>query len=185
MKNGYQDLRDYEKSLDNGTDPILKTYPGALFHRPLTVKKKAGPVLKILFLGGEFGETHESRDLLLKMILAMKLTPDEYSIKEIGGTISDFDLEEKKSLLCEIDAQLSQLSPQVVVTLGAQMTNLLLGNEERLSIIHGKFFPRLIGDHFHTQIVPLFHPGLLLINPGMKRTAWMDMQRIMDYIGKV
>ena len=72
--------------------------------------------------------------------------------------------------------------PSVVVTLGAYASNLILGGQERLSKIHGNFFPRSFSDNFHTQIVPLFHPSFLLINPGMKKSAWMDMKKIMDFI---
>jgi uracil-DNA glycosylase family 4 len=71
-----------------------------------------------------------------------------------------------------------------VVTLGAFASNLLLEGQERLSKIHGNFFPRSFSDNFHTQIVPLFHPNFLLINPSMKKSAWMDMQKIMDFVGK-
>jgi DNA polymerase len=124
----------------------------------------------VLFVGTEINGV-DSRELLNKMIQAMKLSPHEYKILE------DLDKE-------EINNQILAERPAVVITLGAQAANFLLGGQERLSKIHGNFFPRPISDNFHTQIVPLFHPGFLLINPGMKKSAWMDMQKVMDFIGK-
>ena len=159
------------------------TFSGALFsNHPNFFKKveeKPQPhqVVKVVFIGAEFEEDKgQSRELLTKMIQAMKLSNDEYSILEIEA--------EKKGKLEEIKGQILAEKPSVVITLGAFASNLLLEGQERLSKIHGNFFPRSFSDNFHTQIVPLFHPSFLLINPGMKKSAWMDMQKIMDFLGK-
>ena len=158
------------------------TFSGALFSNfPNFLKKveeKSQPqAIKVVFIGAEFDEDKgQSRELLNRMIQAMKLSNDEYSILEIEV--------EKKGKLEEIKGQILAEKPSVVITLGAFASNLLLEGQERLSKIHGNFFPRSFSDNFHTQIVPLFHPSFLLINPGMKKSAWMDMQKIMDFLGK-
>jgi uracil-DNA glycosylase family 4 len=158
------------------------TFSGALFSNHPNFFKKVeekpqAPTVKVVFIGAEFEEDKgQSRELLNKMIQAMKLSNDEYSILEIEV--------EKKEKLEDIKSQILAEKPSVVVTLGAFASNLLLEGQERLSKIHGNFFPRSFSDNFHTQIVPLFHPSFLLINPGMKKSAWMDMQKIMDFLGK-
>lgn len=166
------------------------TFSGALFSNPPNflkkVEVKSQPLaIKVLFIGSEFDEDNgQSRELLGKMIQAMKLSKEEFCLLEIGGKLSEFNPEEKKGKLEEIKGQILNEAPSVVVTLGASASNLLLEGQERLSKIHGNFFPRSFSDNFHTQIVPLFHPSFLLINPGMKKSAWMDMQKIMDFLGK-
>lgn len=166
------------------------TFSGALFSNHPNFFKKVEekpqpPAVRVVFIGAEFEEDKgQSRELLYKMIQAMKLSNDEYSILEIEGKLSDSNSKEKNEKLDEIKGQILAERPSVVVTLGAFASNLLLEGQERLSKIHGNFFPRPFSDNFHTQIVPLFHPSFLLINPGMKKSAWMDMQKIMDFLGK-
>ena len=166
------------------------TYVGALFSNPPSFIKKVEEKiprekLLVLFIGSEFEEeSGQSRDLLNKMIQAMKLSNDEHTLLEVEGKLSEFAEEEKRQKLEEIKGQILRKRPSVIVTLGASASNLLLEGQERLSKIHGNFFPRTFSGNFHTQIVPLFHPNFLLINPAMKKSAWMDMQKIMDFVGK-
>jgi len=73
--------------------------------------------------------------------------------------------------------------PRIVVSLGATVTNILLGRREKLSTIHGQFFDKAI-DQCNYSLMPLFHPDFLIINPNMKRTAWIDLQKVMERVGK-
>jgi hypothetical protein len=168
MENFFQQARDLAKRGPS-------TFSEALFSNPPIFLKKVEDLQVnhlVFFVGAEFeGDNGASKELLNKMIQAMKLNPQEFKIIEEGN-------------IEEIKDQILAERPSVVVTLGAFASNLLLGGQERLSKIHGNFFPRSFSDNFHTQIVPLFHPSFLLINPGMKKSAWMDMQKIMDFIGK-
>jgi len=168
MENLFQQARDLAKRGPS-------TFSEALFsNTPIFLKKVEEIQINhlVFFVGAEFeGDNGASKELLNKMIQAMKLNPQEFKIIEEGKPE-------------EIVDQILAEKPSVVVTLGAYASNLMLGGQERLSKIHGNFFPRSFSDNFHTQIVPLFHPSFLLINPGMKKSAWMDMQKIMDFIGK-
>ena len=87
-----------------------------------------------------------------------------------------------------VKGDLLHLKPKVLVTLGAFPTHLALGNREALSRVHGRFFPLEIGSHKGSegkiQVLPTFHPDILHINPNMKRTAWMDLQKVLQYLGK-
>ena len=74
--------------------------------------------------------------------------------------------------------------PKVVVSLGATVTNILLGKREKLSTIHGQFFEKRQGE-CNFSLMPIFHPDFLIINPNMKRTAWIDLQKVMERIGKI
>lgn len=124
---------------------------------------------------------HDSSELLGKMIIPMKLEEGEFLRTSLIGRN---DEEVLQNLLCEI----SVLRPKVVISLGAIATNLLYGKKEKLSKIHGQEIERVIelgGSTQNFTLFPIFHPDLLQINPSMKRTAWMDLQKVMKYLGKL
>ena len=52
------------------------------------------------------------------------------------------------------------------------------------SNIHGQFFEKQYGDTAFS-LMPVFHPDFLVINPNMKRTAWADLQKVMERVGKI
>ena len=164
--------------------------------------------LDILFLGSYPKEGTESsncsfnkeeRELLEKMAGAMSLKKGfaiSRSLEQVSEGKSDdlFEVAENdqadkpnewlKLFLEEVEL----FKPEVVISLGAVSTNLLLQKRERLSQVHGKFFPRGFklsnGMTHNVLICPIFHPEFLLINPNMKRAAWMDLQKVMSHFQK-
>jgi DNA polymerase len=121
---------------------------------------------------------HDKDELLGKMILAMKLEEGTFLRSSLVGNSNEDQL---KNILNEI----CTFKPDVVVTLGAISTNLLYGKKEKLSKVHGQCFERTIslnGSDHQFKFVPVFHPELLEINPSMKRTAWIDLQKIMEML---
>lgn len=142
---------------------------------------------EVLFVGDTY--KGEGEDLLGKMISAMKLTGGEFNrfsldekleeITDLAGNLENPSPETKK--LIEI---ILEKRPKVVVSLGATVTNILLGKREKLSTIHGQFFEKHEGECVYA-LMPVFHPEFLLINPNMKRTAWIDLQKVMERVGKI
>jgi uracil-DNA glycosylase family 4 len=142
--------------------------------------------MRVLFVGDSY--KGEGEDLLAKMITAMKLEPHEFSRLTLDPLLEEIEyLEDNrenpndafKILLNEIEI----CKPDYVVSLGAIVTNLLLGRREKMSAIHGRFF-NIKALEWNVQLMPLFHPDFLIINPNMKRTAWIDLQKLMELIGK-
>jgi uracil-DNA glycosylase family 4 len=168
-----------------------------LIHNELSA---ATSKLEALFIGdapkgGEDSDksvtiTGEGRKLLDKMIGAMNLAPSQFAITLSSKCSSRTDQDQKEMFLqCKQNllSEIMLLRPKVVVTLGAMATNSLLGKEERLTNIHGKFLDGCIkldngNDAWLFKIIPIFHPNYLLINPNMKRTAWIDLQKIMAFL---
>jgi len=189
MNNQFQTLRDNESLVEQDSHPLSSTYFGQLFKEEAyywgPIKGPAKIVepetgLEVLFLCSEFEKNsgNPEKVILEKMAHAMKLTEDEFKLLE-------YPLEEgQKKLKGEIKELVKTLKPKVIITFGAAMTNFILDKQERLSKVHGKFFPKIYEGH-QTQVVPVFHPGFLIINPNMKRSAWMDLQKVMDFIGKM
>jgi uracil-DNA glycosylase family 4 len=152
--------------------------------------------LKVLFVGDYSKGSHEQcfqgevREMLLKMISAMKLGPSDFALTTLVKQ-SKFPEGKLKELgresLALLHHEILFYKPQYVISLGAFATTLLLGTEERLSSIHGEFFERDVqasnGIKHTYQIMPIFHPEFLLINPNMKKTTWVDLQKVMKNLG--
>ena len=142
---------------------------------------------EVLFVGDTFAG--EGDDLLGKMIAAMKLTGAEFyrhPMEEALDEVVDLakNLEAPSSATQMLFNTIEEKRPKVVVSLGATVTNILLGKREKLSTIHGQFFEKRIGECVYS-LMPIFHPDFLIINPNMKRTAWVDLQKVMERIGKI
>lgn len=146
-------------------------------------------LIDLLFIGDTFKKESEGEDLLAKMIQAMKIAPDRFERLPFDESLEE--LLEHPPLENNYPAELESLittiaskRPRYVISLGAIATNLLLNRREKMSAIHGKFF-KLVAHDFEYQLVPIFHPDFLIINPNMKRTAWIDLQQVMQALGKI
>jgi hypothetical protein len=180
-----------ELDLIEKNNNIVASHPS-----PIEIKETSHEILKkepfkvaVLFIGDTVSSETNEEDLLAKMIKAMKLKEHEYIRLPFDHTLEQIiDLEDNlqnpkdnfKELLNNIEA----LAPQYVVSLGATVTNLILGSREKMSAIHGKFL-KSSANSWEFQLMPLFHPDFLLINPNMKRTAWIDLQKLMECLGKI
>lgn len=121
-------------------------------------------------------------ELFAKMIKAMGLSLADFEIRSVKYTD---DQGQEHSCMDEVEVAIVEMKPQLIITVGATATNSSLSIEERLANVHGKLFNHTYKsdqENFAATIMPLFHPQLLLINPGMKRTAWTDMQKGMKFL---
>ncbi|MDP3981316.1 MAG: uracil-DNA glycosylase [Chlamydiota bacterium] len=75
--------------------------------------------------------------------------------------------------------QINWIKPHVICALGSVAVQTLLGSEEKISRLRGKFF-----DFHGIQLMPTFHPAYLLRNPEYKREVWMDMKKILELLKK-
>lgn len=119
----------------------------------------------------------KTAELFERMIKAMNLLPSEVLIYPIESG--------EKDLSTEVMTIARTYKPEIIVTLGAMATNKILKGNDRLSLIHGQFFSRVIDGIDSFQIVPLFHPSIIETNQNMKKTAWSDMQKIMKHLRKL
>ena len=119
----------------------------------------------------------KTSELFTRMLQAMKFDPQEILLypSERAG----------ESLAQEVIEVAGFYQPEVIITLGAKATHRILKTQERLSMVHGQFFQRRIGPSLNIPVVPLFHPSIIENSPGMKKTAWADMQKIMKHLKKL
>lgn len=142
---------------------------------------------KIAFIGEypkDFVKENPDADLLSKMIQAMKLEEGSWSRFFLEKNLEENDLEIQENSLY---LQLLSSEIEIIVSLGAFATNMLMGKRERLSKIHGqlqKLTLEMSDQHKELSVFPVFHPDLLQINPNMKRSAWIDLQKVMEFLNK-
>ena len=166
-------------------DPLAATAP---VKKEAPEKPKTGALSLVLFVGDTYAEG-KGEDLLGKMIQAMKLKPGEFNRIQFDEKLEDINdlagnLTTPSAETTNLIEQIEKFKPEIVVSLGATVTNILLGKREKLSGIHGQFFDKSAGS-YHYHLMPLFHPDFLVINPNMKRTAWIDLQKVMERVGKI
>lgn len=173
------------------TAPIASPVKPAAKVEP-KVALKADALSLVLFVGDSYVEA-SGEDLLGKMIVAMKLRPGEFNRVPFNEKLEDVNdlaknLTEPSAETVELLEQIKKFKPNIVVSLGATVTNILLGKREKLSGIHGQFFDKTLtlnNESYTYQVMPIFHPDFLIINPNMKRTAWIDLQKVMERVGKI
>lgn len=143
-----------------------------------------GGKVSVLFLGDTYSPQQygDEEDMLAKMIQAMKLGPDEYC-----RLYYDPDFPEEQYFHAFFQ-EISLFQPDYVVCMGATITNLLLRKQNRLTKVHGNFYPiKLVDQNSQSvsfQMIPIFHPEYLKVNPSMKKNTWEDLQKLMKQLGK-
>lgn len=142
--------------------------------------------VQVLFLGEKNDD--EQVAMLTRMINAMKLSSDSDVLRVPLN--DELDLNETQTYREQFRAVAEAIylaQPKVIIPLGGKAVSLLFGKKRRLSQVRGKFYSLTLKfkdeKSVETQMIPIFHPEYLLANPGMKRTAWEDLQKIMKHLG--
>lgn len=202
-KRPYRDFDDYLKDL--GSCQVCLDELKVEKNIPVVEVGSKGAGVKILFVGYKKALiksgptkrcfTDEQANLLDRMIAAMKLRPTEVGISTIiKCSFKEEDCDNFGSKIIErcfdnFYDEIFLLKPQIVVTIGAQATNALLGTHNRLARVHGKFFNKSIkyssGELHKFKVVPIFNLDLLLLNSNMKMTTWIDLQKIMRELDRM
>ncbi len=107
----------------------------------------------------------EAGGLLVKILHAMKLTPDSVFICNASDAGA-------------IHNRIKKHPPKVLIALGQGASQLLLNISSPEEPFRGKFHL------FHgVPVMPTLHPSVLLQQPGLKRRVWEDMQEVMKRAG--
>lgn len=135
---------------------------------PFRIEGNARARLLFVMHGGGFAG--EAGELLQKIVVAMGFSSDEVCLLSFapGGVSS-----------ASLASRVASLSPEVVVSMGAEATSLLLQGDATLHQLRGRFH-----DLSGIPLMPTHHPEAMLENQGLKRDAWNDMQKVMGRLGK-
>jgi DNA polymerase len=73
--------------------------------------------------------------------------------------------------------QIEFINPKIIVTLGEKAYENLTGNTDNFENVRGH-----LCDFKNYKLVPIYHPGFLLRNPELKKTALNDLKTIKSYL---
>lgn len=80
-----------------------------------------------------------------------------------------------------VQKHIELINPEIIICLGDIATKSLLGTQQSVSRIHGKWHEYKSGKMEHpAAIIPLFRPEYLLASPIQKSQAWEDLLKIKE-----
>lgn len=95
--------------------------------------------------------------------------------------------EEKKICSKYLLAEIYYIKPKLIVTLGRHSMYFFLGENTKISQVHGKFFnieKKINNEIFKINLLPLYHPAVALYNASLKDTLKKDFFAIKDFLTK-
>ena len=87
--------------------------------------------------------------------------------------------EEIKRYLPFVSRHIEIINPKILVLLGSTAMNALIGNDEVISKMRGKWIEKKFGN-CRTSVIITFHPAFLMRQPAQKKMAWIDLKMIRD-----
>jgi len=159
--------------------------------RKTIVFGEGDPDAELMFVGEGPGADEDEQgrpfvgragQLLNKMIEAMGLKREQVYIANVvkcrppgNRTPEREEIETCSPFLLR---QIAVIQPKAVVALGAVAARCLLGLNEPMARLRGRWF-----DFRGTRLAVTYHPAFLLRDPRQKKETWKDLQRVMEYLG--
>ena len=130
--------------------------------------------------------------LLNNMIVAMGLQREQVYIANIvkcrppGNRTPERD--ECDTCSPFLMRQIRVVQPKVIVALGATAAKNLLGMNDSMAALRGRFYdfsPKgsMTGAPFDCKLAVTYHPAFLLRDPRQKKETWKDLQMVMKFMG--
>ncbi|MBI3803190.1 MAG: uracil-DNA glycosylase [Nitrospirae bacterium] len=151
------------------------------------------PNASLMFVGEAPGQDEDLQgkpfvgragQLLTKMIEAMGLSRETVYIANIikCRPPENRNPQPDEIAACRpfLEMQIAAIRPKVVCALGTFSAQTLLGTQQKISALRGKFH-----DYRGVKVLPTFHPAYLLRNPSEKKSVWEDLKKIMEELKKM
>jgi len=161
-------------------------------HRTQIVFGVGNPKAELVFVGEGPGADEDAQgipfvgragQLLTKMIEAMRFSRDEVYICNVvkcrPPDNRNPEPDEIKACQPFLKAQLEAIHPKVLVALGKFAVQTLLADLAPISKLRGRW-----REYEGIPLMPTYHPAYLLRNPVEKKNAWLDLQSVMQRLGK-
>jgi len=159
--------------------------------RKTIVFGEGDPNAELMFVGEGPGADEDEQgrpfvgragQLLNKMIEAMGLKREQVYIANVvkcrppgNRTPESGEIETCSPFLLR---QIAVIQPKAIVALGAVAARCLLGLNEPMAKLRGRWF-----DFRGTRLAVTYHPAFLLRDPRQKKETWKDLQMVMEYLG--
>ena len=185
-KDKLNDLKNLKNLILNVRNCDLKKYARNI------VFCDGNPKSKIMLIGEAPGANEDAEGLpfvgraghlLDKMLSAINLDRKKVYISNIINYRPPENRrptnEEIRRYLPFITKHIEIISPKILVLLGSTAMNALIGNENVISKVRGKWIEKKFGKCTTSTIVT-FHPAFLMRQPAQKKMAWIDLKMIRD-----
>jgi uracil-DNA glycosylase family 4 len=117
--------------------------------------------------------------LLTKIIEAMGTTRDDvYIVNTVKcRPPENRNPEPDEVAACRpfLEEQIRLVAPRVIVTLGTFAAQAILGTDEPISQLRGRWHLA-----HGAEVMPTYHPAFLMRSPKHKKEVWEDMQKVRD-----
>src|SRR5580698_7586090 len=180
--------------------PNCQRCPLAKLGRKQIVFGTGDPHAELMFIGEGPGADEDAQglpfvgragQLLNNMIVAMGLKREQVYIANIvkcrppGNRTPE--REECDTCSPFLMRQINVIRPKVIVALGATAAKNLLGMNDSMASMRGRFYdcspPSDGGEPFEGKLAVTYHPAFLLRDPRQKKEAWKDLQMVMRHLG--
>ena len=78
-----------------------------------------------------------------------------------------------------LEKHIEIINPEIVILLGSTAMNALIGNDEVISKVRGKWIEKKFGK-CNVSLIVTFHPAFLMRQPAQKKIAWVDLKMIRE-----
>jgi uracil-DNA glycosylase family 4 len=120
-------------------------------------------------------------ELLDKMLLSINLDRDTVYITNVVNYRPPENrnptTEEIARYLPYLTKHIEIIDPKILILLGSSALNAVVGDEQKISEIRGKWINKKIGK-CSTSVIVSFHPAFLMRQPDQKAMSWIDLKMI-------
>ena len=120
-------------------------------------------------------------ELLDKMLLSINLDRDNVYITNVVNyrppENRNPNEEEVARYLPYLVKHIEIIEPKILILLGGTALNAIIGSNQIISDIRGKWIEKKIGK-CSTSIITSFHPAFLMRQPDQKSMSWIDLKMI-------
>ncbi|MEC7925043.1 MAG: uracil-DNA glycosylase [Thermodesulfobacteriota bacterium] len=159
--------------------------------RNMSVFGEGNENAQIMFIGEAPGKDEDmtgqpfvgrAGQLLDRIIQAMKMKREDIYICNTVKCRPENNrkptVDEVKSCSSFLDFQIKKVNPKIIICLGLVAAEYILGENDKLKNLRGKFYER-----HGAKILITYHPAALLRDPSKKKLVWEDMQIVMKEVG--
>ena len=120
-------------------------------------------------------------ELLDKMLLSINLDRDNVYITNVVNYRPPENrnptTEEIARYLPYLTKHIEIIDPKILILLGSSALNAVVGDEQKIFEIRGKWINKKIGK-CSTSVIVSFHPAFLMRQPDQKAMSWIDLKMI-------
>ena len=120
-------------------------------------------------------------ELLDKMLLSINLDRDNVYITNVVNyrppENRNPNAEEITRYLSYLTKHIEIIDPKILILLGSTALNAIIGGDQIISDVRGKWIEKKIGK-CSTSIIVSFHPAFLMRQPDQKSMSWIDLKMI-------